>query len=81
MSRAQRLYRPEPVAVRRGLGGAPAAIGGVGVETIREEWLIEDRWWTERPLRRHYYEAILADGRNVVVYRDLVAGRWYRQAA
>jgi hypothetical protein len=79
MSRA-RLYRPEPVAVRS-VGGGPAAIGGAAVEAVREEWVVEDRWWTEHPVRRHYYEAVLADGRNVVVYRDLEAGRWYRQAA
>jgi hypothetical protein len=41
---------------------------------------VEDRWWTDRPLRRRYWEVVTAGGRNVVVFRDLVArGGWYRQ--
>ena len=43
--------------------GAPLAVDGVAVEAVREEWLVEDRWWTPRPLRRHYFELALADGR------------------
>lgn len=81
MSGSRALNQPRSVRVKSARGGAPVEVNGRTVEALRESWLIEDRWWTERPLRRHYYEAILSDGRNVVVYRDLVAGRWYRQAA
>ena len=49
------------------------------VEAIREEWVIEDRWWTPHPLGRHYFELVLADGRDLVVFRAIVSGRWYRQ--
>jgi hypothetical protein len=42
----------------------PIALGKVAVEAIREDWLVEDRWWPDRPLRRHYYELVLADGRK-----------------
>ena len=35
--------------------------------------MVEDRWWTARPLRRRYFELVLEDGRNVVVFRDLVS--------
>jgi len=24
------------------------------------KWLVEDRWWTPTPLRRHYFELALA---------------------
>jgi len=41
--------------------------------------LIEDRWWTERPLRRRYWEIVTKCGRNEVVFCDLLGGRWWRQ--
>jgi hypothetical protein len=51
------------------------------VHAVLEEWVVEDRWWTSRPLRRRYFELVLADGRNAVVYRDLAGGRWFTQRA
>jgi hypothetical protein len=59
----------------------PVAVGELAVESVREEWVIEDRWWTAQPLRRRYFELVLGDGRNTVVFRDLVEGRWYMQRA
>jgi len=47
------------------------------VVAVRESWLIEDRWWTERPLRRRYWELVTVDGRDLVVFRDLREGGWY----
>ncbi|HXR30349.1 MAG TPA: hypothetical protein VN752_04345 [Solirubrobacterales bacterium] len=76
----RRLYVPRRVAVEMGAKGEPRAVEGIAVEAVREEWLIEDRWWTPRPLRRHYYELVLTDGRDVVVFRA-TSGRWYRQRA
>jgi hypothetical protein len=78
---SRRLYAPRRIEVRTGPDGAPRAIAGVGVEAVREEWLVEDRWWTPRPLRRRYFELVLADGRDEVVFRSGVSGRWYRQRA
>jgi hypothetical protein len=46
---------------------------------VREEWVVEDRWWTPQPLGRRYFELALADGRNLVVFRSTLSGRWYRQ--
>jgi hypothetical protein len=57
----------------------PLALGRAAVEAIAEEWVVEDRWWTGHQLRRRYFELVLADGRNAVVFRDLVRGRWYSQ--
>jgi len=54
-------------------------IAGDAVGAVRESWLIEDRWWTDRPLRRRYWEVVTTAGRNSIVFRDLVDGRWYRQ--
>lgn len=69
-----------PCAVRvRAHAGQPREVDGVRVESVRESWLVEDRWWTERPLRRRYWEMLTAGGRNLVVFRDLVDGSWFRQ--
>ncbi|MDQ3647506.1 MAG: hypothetical protein M3433_02775 [Actinomycetota bacterium] len=69
------------MTVWSGHGGVPESVSGTPVEAIREEWVVEDLWWTGRPLRRRYFELVLADGRNAVVFRDLIRGRWYAQRA
>jgi hypothetical protein len=52
-------------------------VAGRPVESVCEDWVVEDLWWTGRPLRRRYFEVVLDDGRNVVVFSD---GRgWYLQ--
>jgi hypothetical protein len=76
------VYWPRPIAVQAGDDGAPATVAGVAVESVREEWLVEDRWWTPEPLQRKYFELVLADGRNLVVFREPPDGvRWYEQRA
>ena len=79
MSAMRRLGTPRPVRVRASDAGVPAAVGRVAVDAVAEEWVVEDRWWTGRPLRRRYFELVLAGGRNVVVFRDLVRGAWFEQ--
>lgn len=75
---SSKLYAPRPVRV--GLSGAvPASVGGRPVESIREEWLVEDRWWSSPPLRRHYVELVLETGRCLVVFRDLETHHWFEQ--
>ncbi len=81
MAGPRRLNEPRPVAVRAAADGTPRAVGPAAVEAVREEWLVEDRWWTPRPLRRHYFELALADGRALTVFRDAGDGRWFRQRA
>ena len=68
------IYWPLPVEVEAGPGGVPSTVGSVAVDAVREEWLVEDRWWTPRPLRRRYFELVLADGRNVVVFCEPAQG-------
>ena len=76
------VYWPQPVEVRTGEDGAPTEVGAVQVEAVREEWLVEDRWWTPKPLRRRYFELVLADGRDLVVFREPADdGRWFEQRA
>jgi len=76
---SRRLATPSAARVRVGEGGVPVAFAGAGVDSLREDWVVEDRWWTGRPVRRRYFELVLEDGRNVVVFHDLSAGGWFTQ--
>jgi hypothetical protein len=79
MTGMRRLGTPRPVRVRAGAGGVPSVVGRTAVDAVAEEWVVEDRWWTGRPLARRYFELVLANGQNAVVFRDLRGGRWYAQ--
>jgi hypothetical protein len=75
----RRLAHPRGVCVRVGPAGAPVSLQGEDVESVLEEWVVEDRWWTARPVRRRYFELVLAGGRNAVVFRDLGGRGWFEQ--
>ena len=75
----RRLGSPRSAPVRAGHEGRPDALAGRPVDSVAEEWVVEDRWWTDRPLRRRYFELVLHDGRNAVVFRDVVGGGWFEQ--
>jgi hypothetical protein len=79
MSGPRRLAVPRRVAVSAGPDGRPVQVAQQQVEGVRESWLVEDRWWTDRPVRRHYWEVVTASGRNEVVFQDLESERWWRQ--
>jgi hypothetical protein len=78
---SRRLGSPRPALVRTGDDGRPVALGSAPVESVREDWVVEDRWWTGRPLRRRYFELVLDDGRNTTVFHDLAGGSWFVQRA
>jgi hypothetical protein len=46
---------------------------------VREEWRVVDRWWTEEPVSRRYFEVVLESGENTVVFHDGEGGRWFTQ--
>ena len=77
----RRLATPRPVAVQTGERGVPTMVGRLPVEAMLEDWVVEDRWWTGKPVRRRYFELVLTSGRNMVVFKDLVGGRWFAQRA
>ena len=75
-----RALVPRPTRVELGGDGLPRRVAGRAVETVREEWRVEEGWWTDVPIRRRYLELVLADGRIAVVYEDRgQPGRWYTQ--
>lgn len=71
--------RPRRARVRQGGGGVPELVDGERIEQVRESWLIEDRWWTGREIRRRYWELVSMRGRNIVVFHDLRTGEWFTQ--
>jgi hypothetical protein len=75
----RRLGRPRAVEIEAGAGGVPLRVGATRVDSVLEDWLVEDRWWTERPVRRRYLELVLENGRCVLVFRELASGRWFTQ--
>jgi len=75
----RRLAEPRAARVSADERGQPLAVDGRAVEGVRESWLVEDRWWTDRPLRRRYWEVVTDDGRDIVVFRELGRGGWWRQ--
>jgi len=79
MSSPRRIGIPRRTTVLAAEDGRPVNVDGRVVDAVRESWLIEDRWWTDRPLRRRYWEIVTTCGRDEVVFHDLVGGRWWRQ--
>jgi hypothetical protein len=75
------LNQPRPANVRQAADGAPLTVDGRRIESVRESWLVEDRWWTEQPLRRRYWELLSTDGRNLVLFHDLNNGQWFTHRA
>jgi hypothetical protein len=77
---ARRLNEPRPARVEAP-EGTPEAVGSVRVSVVREEWRVFDRWWTEGPVRRRYFDVVLETGENVAVFYDLERDGWFRQKA
>ena len=61
------------------MDGSPRRVNRLPVALVREEWRVVDRWWTEDPVSRRYFDVVLESGQNVVVFRDEEVGRWFSQ--
>jgi hypothetical protein len=59
--------------------GSPRLVNRLPVAIVREEWRVVDRWWTEDPVSRRYFDVVLESGQNVVVFRDEEVGSWFSQ--
>ncbi len=66
--------------------GSPALVNRQRVGVVREEWRVVDRWWTDEPVNRRYFEVVLESGENVCVYHDTARANtgatcWFTQRA
>jgi hypothetical protein len=78
---AGRVNQPRPALVAAGFDGSPWQVNRQAVALVREEWRVVDRWWTEEPVSRRYFDVVLESGENAVVYRDEERGEWFSQKA
>jgi hypothetical protein len=78
---AGRINAPRPALVEPGFDGTPRRVNRHPVALVREEWRVVDRWWTEDPVSRRYFDVVLESGENAVVYRDEERGSWFTQKA
>ena len=76
---AGRLNQPRPAVVEARVDGTPVRVNRQPVALVREEWRVVDRWWTEEPVSRRYFEVVLQTGENAVVYRDEERSCWFTQ--
>ena len=77
----RRLNAPHPALVEAHADGTPRRVNRQDVALVREEWRIVDRWWTEEPVDRRYFDLVLETGENAVVYHDGETGAWLTQRA
>ena len=80
-ARPSRLNSPQPALVEAGFDGTPRDVNRRPVMLVREEWRVVDRWWTDEPVSRRYFDLVLEDGERCVVYRDIERGGWFTQRA
>ena len=76
------LNEPVPIGATETFDRAPASVSlgdrEVAVAQVRDSWLVEEEWWRDEPIVRHYYDVALADGGVTLLFRD-AEGRWFRQ--
>jgi hypothetical protein len=77
-ARSTRLSEPRPALVEAGFDGTPRTVNRRPVVLVREEWRVVDRWWTEEPVSRRYFDLVLEGGERFVVYRDVERGSWFQ---
>jgi hypothetical protein len=65
------------VSSLRGSGAFPKQSGAV--TSIDDRWRIDDEWWRSEPVSRFYYAVLFASGQRLVIYKDLISGKWYKQ--
>ena len=78
----RQINTPEPVSIEEDPGGRPKALKNgrrQSITAILDCWRIDDEWWRPETLSRLYYSIILETGQQMVVFKDLTTGYWFRQ--
>ena len=78
---ARRLNQPSAALVEAHVDGSPRRVNRAEVALVREEWRVVDRWWTDDPVSRRYFDLVLEGGERCVVFRDVERGGWFTQKA
>ena len=78
---AARFNAPRAARVEADANARPLEVNHRAVALVREEWRVVDRWWTEQPVDRRYFDVVLASGENAVVFLDREAQSWFSQRA
>jgi hypothetical protein len=81
-SQEQISYQSTPVKAKLNAIGYPQAVWinaeWLPVNAVLDVWRVEDRWWTQRPIDRHYFRVWLEHGETLTLFQDLRAGKWYQ---
>src|SRR5436305_14992381 len=72
----QRLNAPQRALVEAHVDGSPRRVNRSPVALVREEWRVVDRWWTEEPVSRRYFDLVLAGRERAGGHPDEGRGRW-----
>jgi hypothetical protein len=73
---------PEPLHVSESASGEPVMVKmppRQAVIAIDDRWRIDDEWWRSEPVSRLYYAVLFASGQRLVIYKDLISGKWFKQ--
>jgi hypothetical protein len=77
------LNVPQPIFVVTSPNGDPRFVQRgrrrLSVVSVRDYWRVDDRWWTEEPVERNYYELEMETGEVLTLFLDALAHRWYEQ--
>ena len=73
---ARRLNAPGDTAAGRGARVTARALwmDRLNVGIVRMERRVVDRWWTNKPIRRRFFDLVLETGENTMVFHDDDAG-------
>jgi len=77
----RRLNTPRPALVETHADGTPQQVNRQTVALTCEEWRVVDRWWTDQPVNRRYFEIVLDSGQHTIVFHDQETHTWFSQNA
>ena len=79
----QSLGCPVPIDIEEndGAGNARVKLSGrwAKISAIKNLWEIDGYWQKDQLVIRMYFRVTTEDGRQFLIFRDLVEGAWYRQ--